>query len=274
MNITEAPAVVTVGRFTGGNRSNIVPDEVELEGTIRAFDESVRKTSTIAFATIATHIAESGRRARRPWTIGRGAAIPVTRQRSGVDRADAADARDAWRAPTTCELGPLVGAAEDFSFFQQKVPGLFFFLGVTPRDQDSTTAATESLAAVLRRRSGAADRRQGDDEPRPRLPVRRQVMPQGHDDHRAQERWCDLRKSRLFVFGNPTAPPVVVLQLANQAFPFPGGARREHPRASSSCDDSRSRRRDQVVANSVPNTQLSSSVRNIPFLPDMNASSG
>ena len=43
MNITEAPAVVTVGRFTGGNRSNIVPDEVELEGTIRAFDESVRK---------------------------------------------------------------------------------------------------------------------------------------------------------------------------------------------------------------------------------------
>ena len=39
VNITEAPAVVTVGRFTGGNRSNIVPDEIELEGTIRAFDE-------------------------------------------------------------------------------------------------------------------------------------------------------------------------------------------------------------------------------------------
>ena len=39
VNITEAPAVVTIGRFTGGNRANIVPDEVELEGTIRAFDE-------------------------------------------------------------------------------------------------------------------------------------------------------------------------------------------------------------------------------------------
>ena len=37
-------------------------------------------------------------------------------------------------------LGPLVGTAEDFSFFQQKVPGLFFFLGVTPRDQDCTKA--------------------------------------------------------------------------------------------------------------------------------------
>ena len=44
VDITQAPAVVTVGRFTGGNRSNIVPDEIELEGTVRAFDESVRKT--------------------------------------------------------------------------------------------------------------------------------------------------------------------------------------------------------------------------------------
>ena len=41
----------------------------------------------------------------------------------------------------TCSVGPLTGTAEDFSFFQQKVPGLFFFLGVTPRDQDHTKAA-------------------------------------------------------------------------------------------------------------------------------------
>ena len=38
-------------------------------------------------------------------------------------------------------LGPLTGTAEDFSFFQQKVPGLFFFLGVTPKDQDPSKAA-------------------------------------------------------------------------------------------------------------------------------------
>src|SRR5262245_44331551 len=43
VNITEAPAVVTVGRFTGGNRFNIVPETVELEGTVRAFNETVRK---------------------------------------------------------------------------------------------------------------------------------------------------------------------------------------------------------------------------------------
>ena len=37
-------------------------------------------------------------------------------------------------------VGALTGTAEDFSYFQQKVPGLFFFLGVTPRDQDHTKA--------------------------------------------------------------------------------------------------------------------------------------
>ena len=77
-------------------------------------------------------------------------------------------------------VGPLTGTAEDFSFFQQKVPGLFFFLGVTPKDQDSTEGAAEPLAAVLRRRIGAAGRREGDDEPGARLPVRRQVdQPRG-----------------------------------------------------------------------------------------------
>ena len=38
-------------------------------------------------------------------------------------------------------VGPLTGTSEDFSFFQQKVPGLFFFLGVTPKDRDLKTAA-------------------------------------------------------------------------------------------------------------------------------------
>src|SRR5688572_28296947 len=43
VNITEAPAVVTIGAFNGGNRFNIVPETVELLGTVRAFNETVRK---------------------------------------------------------------------------------------------------------------------------------------------------------------------------------------------------------------------------------------
>ena len=42
VNIAEAPAVVTVGKFAGGNRSNIIPDTAELVGTVRAFDEAER----------------------------------------------------------------------------------------------------------------------------------------------------------------------------------------------------------------------------------------
>ena len=60
--------MVTVGRFTGGNRSNIVPDEVELEGTVRAFDESVRKDIHDRIRSIATQHRRKRRAPRPPWS--------------------------------------------------------------------------------------------------------------------------------------------------------------------------------------------------------------
>lgn len=132
VNITEAPAVVTVGRFTGGNRSNIVPEEIELEGTIRAFDESVRKDIQRRVALIATNIAESaGATATVTYSLG----YPVTRNDEKLTERMLPTLRRVAGAENV-HLGPLTGTAEDFSFFQQKVPGLFFFLGVTPKDQD------------------------------------------------------------------------------------------------------------------------------------------
>ena len=99
VNITEAPAVVTVGRFTGGNRSNIVPEEVELEGTIRAFDENVRKDIQRRVASIATNIAES---AGATATVTYLARLSRDAQRREADRAHAADACGASPAPRTC----------------------------------------------------------------------------------------------------------------------------------------------------------------------------
>jgi amidohydrolase len=138
VNITEAPAVVTVGRFTGGNRSNIVPEMVELEGTVRSFSEGVRTSihdriraiaNGYAQAAGATATVESGRGSTYPVTVNDPALtermLPTLRRVAGADNV---------------RLGPLVGTAEDFSYFQQKVPGLFVFLGVTPRGQDHTTA--------------------------------------------------------------------------------------------------------------------------------------
>ena len=137
VNITEAPAVVTIGRFTGGNRSNIVPDEIEMEGTIRSFDENVRRDIQKRVRDIATNIAESaGATATLTFTLG----YPVTVNDPKLTERMVPTLRRAAGADNV-RVGPLTGTAEDFSFFQQKVPGLFFFLGVTPKDQDPTKAA-------------------------------------------------------------------------------------------------------------------------------------
>ena len=137
VNITEAPAVVTVGRFTGGNRSNIIPDEVELEGTVRAFDENVRKAIHDRIRSIASNISES---AGATATVEFGLGYPVTRNDPALTERMAPTLRRVAGAGNVT-VGPLTGTAEDFSYFQQQVPGLFIFLGVTPRDQDHTKAA-------------------------------------------------------------------------------------------------------------------------------------
>ncbi len=137
VNITEAPAVVTVGRFTGGNRSNIVPEEVELEGTVRAFDEGVRKDIQNRIRLIATNFAEA---AGAIATVEFGLGYPVTRNDPALTERMAPTLRRVVGADNV-RVGPLTGTAEDFSFYQQKVPGMFIFLGVTPRDQDYTKVA-------------------------------------------------------------------------------------------------------------------------------------
>jgi amidohydrolase len=129
--------VVTIGRFTGGNRANIVPEEVELEGTIRAFDEDVRKDIQRRVHDIATHIAASaGATATITYTLG----YPVTRNDTALTERMLPTLRRVAGADNV-KLGALTGTAEDFSFFEQKVPGMFFFLGVTPKDQDPSKAA-------------------------------------------------------------------------------------------------------------------------------------
>lgn len=137
VNITEAPAVVTVGRFSGGVRANIIPETVEIEGTIRAFDESVRQDIHRRMRDIATLYAQaSGATA----TMELGLGYPVTRNDPALTERMLPTLRRAAGAENV-RVGPLTGTAEDFAYYQQKVPGLFFFLGVTPKDQDPAKAA-------------------------------------------------------------------------------------------------------------------------------------
>jgi amidohydrolase len=140
VNIAQAPAVVTVGRFASGNRSNIIPDKAELVGTVRAFDESERTKIRQRITDMATKYAEAaGAKATVTWGLG----YPVTKNDPALtDRMAPTLQRVA--GPGKAIIGPLTGTAEDFSYFQQEVPGLFFFLGVTPPGQEATAAQNHS----------------------------------------------------------------------------------------------------------------------------------
>jgi amidohydrolase len=137
MNITHEPSVVTVGVFHGGVRHNIIPDEVKLEGTIRAFDETQRDEIHKHVTRICEMIAAAGG-ATANVHIHRW--YDVTVNHPGLTE---------WSVPT---LGRMAGeanvkvidkvcGAEDFSFYQKEVPGFFFFVGCTPLERDAATAA-------------------------------------------------------------------------------------------------------------------------------------
>ncbi len=137
VNIAKEPSVVTVGVFQGGVRNNIIPDEVKLEGTIRTFDEGQRGEIHAHVKRITEMIAASGG-AKAHVHIHLG--YPVTVNHPGLTE---------WSIPTLSRIAgegnvgvvDKVCGAEDFSYYQQAVPGFFYFMGCTPPDKDPQTAA-------------------------------------------------------------------------------------------------------------------------------------
>ena len=137
MNITHEPSVVTVGVFHGGVRHNIIPDEVKLEGTIRTFDERQRDEIHGHVKNISEMIAQAG---------GATAKVHIHRW---YDVTVNHPELTAWSIPTLNRMAgddrvgviDKVCGAEDFSFYQQQVPGFFFFVGCTPKNKDANAAA-------------------------------------------------------------------------------------------------------------------------------------
>jgi amidohydrolase len=136
VNLTESPAVVTIGTINGGTRANIVPDKVVMTGTIRTYNEKVRAQVGSDVKLTAEKIAES---------CGATAEVRITPMYAATinDPALAAQMSPALKraADGNVAESPLAGASEDFSFYAQTVPGLYVFLGVTPKDQDPAKAA-------------------------------------------------------------------------------------------------------------------------------------
>lgn len=132
VEVTKAPAVVTVGKIEGGVRSNIIPESVEMIGTIRTLDNKIQDQVHELVQRIAKETAE-GLGATADVTITRG--YPVTYNDPKLT---------AWSAPliqrvtgkeNAVVIAPQTGS-EDFSFFAQKVSGFFFFVGGMPKGDD------------------------------------------------------------------------------------------------------------------------------------------
>jgi len=137
VDLTAGPDVITVGAINGGVRFNIIPDSVVMQGTIRTFDTAVRNDIHQRIRRTAESIAQSA-----------GATAQVV-----IDTFTAVTYNDPALTqqvlPTLREvaganhvtLTPPITPAEDFSRYQQRVPGVFFFLGITPPGTDPSKAA-------------------------------------------------------------------------------------------------------------------------------------
>lgn len=136
VDVTKAPSVVSVGRINGGIRGNIIPDHVEMLGTVRAFDPQMREDIKRRLEHTVHAIAESqGARAEIKWEFG----YPVTINDPALTERAVKVLKDVVGEDHVNE-SKLITGAEDFSFFQQQIPGFYFFLGATPAGQDAIAA--------------------------------------------------------------------------------------------------------------------------------------
>lgn len=138
VDVTKAPAVVSFGAINGGIRSNIIPDEVELIGTIRTFDQAMRADiKKLLSQTAADAAAAVGASAETQ--IKQGYPVTVNSPQLVAEMRPVLEA--VVGSAKVLEPGLITGA-EDFSFYAQEVPGMFFFLGVTPAGKDPATVAS------------------------------------------------------------------------------------------------------------------------------------
>lgn len=139
VDITAQPAIVTVGQVEGGVRNNIIPDSARLVGTIRTFDDAMQADIHARVTRTAQRIAEAAG-ATADVRIDRG--YPVTANNPQLTQR-MLPTLERVAGKQLVELGKITGA-EDFTYYQREVPGMFIFLGITPNDQVGKAAANHS----------------------------------------------------------------------------------------------------------------------------------
>lgn len=119
------PAVVTVGAFNAGEASNVIADSATIKGTIRSFDKEVRKQLEVELREFVKGICESFQAtAEIKYTNG----YPATFNHSDETNVFQELMSSAIGNENVIEVEPLMGS-EDFSYYLQEKPGMFFFTG-------------------------------------------------------------------------------------------------------------------------------------------------
>lgn len=150
VDLTKEPAVLSVGRIQGGIRENIIPETVEMAGTIRTFDPEMQTYIHESIVRTASKIAESAG-AKAEVTIDK--KTPVTYNDPDLTSKLVSALNRAAGEGNVIRIQADTGA-EDFAFYQQKVPGFFFFVGVCPPETDPTKAPSHHTPDFMMDESG------------------------------------------------------------------------------------------------------------------------
>jgi len=134
--LTKEAAVITVGRIQAGIRENIIPEEANFAGTIRTLDKEMQEKIHEKIKLTATKIAESAGATAEVSIVKK---TPITFNDPDLTEKMIPSLKLAAGEENVKEIRAVTGA-EDFAFYQEKVPGLFFFVGAMPVDVDPAKA--------------------------------------------------------------------------------------------------------------------------------------
>lgn len=138
LNIGDYPAVLSFGIIEGGARYNIVPDQVEMQGTLRTFDAGMRQQAIDNLKDIAQHIAAANG-ATVETQIPVGDSNPVLVNNPALTARVSDSIGKAIGSDHVIEAKPWM-ASEDFAYFANEVPSVYFWVGSTPVGKDALKA--------------------------------------------------------------------------------------------------------------------------------------
>ncbi|WP_250064991.1 M20 family metallopeptidase [Stenotrophomonas mori] len=146
-NLSKQPAVLTFGAIKGGIRYNIIPDSVEMVGTLRTFDAGMREQIFADLRRVAEHTA-AAHGARATTEIYENDGNPATVNDPALTARMLPSLQAAVGRDNVYE-SPLQMGSEDFSLYAQQVPAMFFFVGATSEGIDPETAPSNHSPKFL-----------------------------------------------------------------------------------------------------------------------------